>query len=166
MKKVFLATIVALVAFSSCKKSKVEDEKKPVEKTIVGSWFSGGDNVAPLLANHLKIDSVVANFLSNNTYKVFSYTKGTPTEFTGIYTQTKPESGTIWNIKLEQSKPIAVTSEGIFEITEAGGTFKMTYEVVQTEPSIGVTPPTVKDGFGSSGGGKLGKTNVQKYVKR
>lgn len=165
MKKVFLATIVALVAFSSCKKSKVEDEKKPVEKTIVGSWFSGGDNVAPLLVT-FEIDSVVANFMSNNTYKVFSYTKGTPTQYTGTYTQTKPETGTIWNIKLEQSKPSAITSEGIFEITEAGGTLKMTYEVVQTEPSMQLTPPTVKDGFGSSNGGKLGKTNVQKYVKR
>lgn len=166
MKKILLAAMIVLVAFNSCKKSEVEDEKKPAEKTIVGSWFSGGDNVSSLLVKYFKVDSVVADFMSNNTYKVISYTKGAATQYTGTYTQTKPESGTIWNIKLEQSKPTAVTSEGIFEITEAGETFKMTYEVVQTQPSIQATPPTAKDGFGSSNGGALGKTNIQKFVKR
>ena len=42
----------------------------------------------------------------------------------------------------------------------------MKYEVVQTEPNIGATPPTASAGFGSSNGGALGQSNVQKFVKR
>ena len=41
----------------------------------------------------------------------------------------------------------------------------MYYEIVQTNPDIGATPPTPEAGFGSSSGGVLGMTNVQKYVR-
>jgi len=41
----------------------------------------------------------------------------------------------------------------------------MQYEIVQTEPDLGNVPPTVTGGFGSSNGGTLGTSNVQKYVR-
>ena len=67
---------------------------------------------------------------------------------------------------MNQSTPSAVTSEGIFEITKVGEGYTMRYEVVQTEPDIGATPPTATAGFGSSNGGALGQMNIQKFVKR
>lgn len=42
----------------------------------------------------------------------------------------------------------------------------MKYEVVQTEPNIGSTPPTPEGGFGSTNGGAIGDINIQKFVKR
>lgn len=167
MKKLIFILIAVATVFSACKKSDVEDVYKPAEDGLVGKWASKGSDVAPLLVNYFNVDSVTADFKTNNTYAVVSYSKGVPTNYVGIYVQTKPVSGTIWTIKLNQSTPTAVTSEGIFEITAVGTTsFKMKYEVVQTEPNIGATPPTATAGFGSSSGGALGQMNVQNFVKR
>lgn len=68
---------------------------------------------------------------------------------------------------MEQSSPAAVTSEGIFEITQDATVktkYTLKYEVVQTTPSIGATAPTATAGFGSSSGGTLGTMNVQTFV--
>ena len=166
MRKLFIILIAVATVFSDCKKSEVEDVYNPTDDGLVGNWVSKGADVAPLLVNYFKVDSITANFQSNNTYKVVSYSKGVPTNYAGTFVQTKPASGAIWNIKLNQSTPTAVTSEGIFEITKVGQGYTRKYEVVQTEPNIGATPPTAAAGFGSSSGGALGQMNVQKFVKR
>jgi hypothetical protein len=130
---------------------------------IVGEWYSSGSNVAVLLSYYFKVDSIYANFKANNTYHVESFSKGAKTTYEGVFVQTIPTTGTIWTIVLNQSTPTAVTSEGIFEITKATAGYTMKYEVVQTTPSIGATPPTVSGGFGSSSAGAYGTTNVQTF---
>ena len=166
MKKLIFILIAVATLFSACDRSEVEDVYNPAEDGIVGNWLSKGADVAPLLATYFKVDSITADFKSNNTYAVTSYAAGVPTNYVGTYAQKKSGTGAIWTIELNQSTPTAVTSEGIFEITKAGTGYTMKYEVVQTEPNIGATPPTASAGFGSSNGGALGQSNVQKFVKR
>ncbi len=142
--------------------------KKPYNASndgIVGEWQSSGANVAVLLSTYFSIDSIYANFNDNNTYLVESFSNGAKTTYSGVYTQTKSSTGSIWTIKLEQSTPTAVTSEGIFEVTSSNSVYTMKYEVVQTSPSIGATPPTPEAGFGSSNGGLLLTMNVQTFVR-
>lgn len=127
-----------------------------------GTWLSAGANVAPLLAGApFNIDSIKANFATNQTYTVTSYSGGTQTVLTGTYLQAASSVGAIWNITVNQTSPSALTSEGIFEVSGNN----MTYEIVQTQPAIGVAPPTAVLGFGSTGGGAFGMANIQKYVR-
>ncbi|VBB43420.1 exported hypothetical protein [uncultured Paludibacter sp.] len=132
---------------------------------IVGSWISKDENVSVLLKTYFAIDSITAKFKSDNTYLVESYSSGAKTTYVGTYVQTKPTSGTIWTIVLNQSSPTAVKSEGIFEVTGTTPNFTMKYEVAQTEPNIGATPPTTEAGFGSTNGGALSTWNVQTFVR-
>ena len=64
-------------------------------------------------------------------------------------------------ITVNQSSPAALTSEGIFEVTDN----TMKYEIVQTSPDISAVPPTAAAGFGSTNGGALGESNVQVYER-
>ena len=129
---------------------------------VQGTWLSAGANVAGLLAGApFNIDSIRAEFSTNLTYTVTSYSGGTPTVLTGTYAQSESGVGAIWNITVNQTAPSALTSEGIFEVTGDN----MTYEIVQTQPDIGVAPPTAAGGFGSTGGGAFGTLNIQKYVR-
>ncbi len=168
MKKLIFIFVAAMAfAFSACEESDEKDLYNPATDGVVGVWQSSGTNVAVLLKTYFKVDSVYANFNANNTYLVESFASGTKTTYSGVFTQTKSTTGNIWTIKLEQSTPTAVTSEGIFEITQDAKVttkYTMKYEVVQTSPSIGATAPTPTAGFGSSSGGTLGTMNVQNFV--
>lgn len=166
MKKIFAFMILFAFVFAACEKSDEETTYNPSTDGIIGEWYSSGTDVAVLLSYYFTIDSIYAKFESNNTYLVESYTvSGTKTTYVGTYTQTKSTTGTIWNITLNQSSPTAVVSEGIFQVTETSGKYKMQYEVAQTTPSIGATAPTATAGFGSTSGGALGTNNIQKFVK-
>lgn len=134
------------------------------ELGIIGEWYSSGANVAGLLTAYFNVDSIYAQFNPDQTYVVESYdADGVLTEYLGTYTQTKSDVGNIYTIELNQSAPSAVTSEGIFEVYTDGGDYDMQYEVVQTQPDLGNSAPTPDGGFGSSNGGALGDTNVQKF---
>lgn len=124
-----------------------------------GKWKSFP--VAPILATFA--DSIIAEFKTNNTYEVFQWKDGAKIELTGTYVQTKSGVGNIYTIKLNQTSPTAITAEGIFEVSEDNESMK--YEIIQTEPSLGVAPPTAADGFGSSGGGAFGTINIQEYKR-
>lgn len=170
MKKLFFILIAAVAfAFTACEESEEIDVYNPTTDGLIGEWQSSGANVAALLKVYFKVDSIYANFKDNNTYLVESFSAGAKTTYAGVFTQTKSTTGAIWTIKLEQSTPTAVTSEGIFEITTVKSTtvdnYTMKYEVVQTTPSIGATPPTPAAGFGSSNGGALLLMNVQNFAK-
>lgn len=165
MKKLFFILISVALIVSACKKSEEVEVYNPSTDGVVGTWISEGSNVSVLLQTYFAIDSITATFESNNTYLVESYSAGAKTTYAGTYVQTKPSSGTIWTIVLNQSTPTAVTSEGIFEITGTSPNFTMKYEVAQTEPNIGATAPTVEGGFGSTSGGALSTWNVQTFVK-
>lgn len=166
MKKAIIFGLLLAVVFTGCEKSEDDGpETDPQKIGIVGEWYSSGENVALLLSFYFKVDSIYAKFESNNTYLVESFSEGAKTTYTGTFAQEKSGTGTIWNITLNQSSPTAVTSEGIFDVSTTTDPYTMQYEVVQTQPNIQATPPTAEEGFGSSNGGQLGTSNIQKFVK-
>ncbi|MBK8625252.1 MAG: hypothetical protein IPN86_06745 [Saprospiraceae bacterium] len=62
------------------------------------------------------VDSIIAEFKTNNTYSVNQWKDGTKTVLIGTYTQTKSSVGSIYTIKLNQSSPTALTAEGILKL--------------------------------------------------
>ncbi len=157
----------AMLSFTSCDKEEDDDpiDEEPTPEGLVGNWISEGENVAPLLID-FNIAKIIADFDENGTYVVESYDPDdVMTELVGTYVMEESEVEDIWNITLSQSSPTSLTSEGIFQIIETDNGREMRYEVVQTDPSLGFAPPTAEEGFGSTGGGDLGETNVQYYVE-
>ena len=119
---------------------------QPCEVGVQGKWQSSGDNVAPLLVALFATDSIYAEFNTDNTYLVEQYdTSGTKLTLEGTYTQKESGVGNIWEITVNQSSPAALTSEGIFEVTDN----TMKYEIVQTSPDISAVPPTAAAGSGA-----------------
>lgn len=168
MKKASKLTLYALMltmAIGACKRQDADDNNNtgPQPVGLQGKWQSSKQNVAPLLVTLFQIDSIYVEFRTNNTYEVRQWNREgvqLPT-LSGTYTQSKSNVGNIWTIRVEQTQPSAIISEGIFEITDN----TMKYEVVQTQPDIQAVPPTPQGGFGSTNGGALGTLNVQTYVK-
>jgi hypothetical protein len=176
MKKLIFTTLaVALLCsagmFSSCSKSDEDNDKQewvynPAEDGIIGEWLSEGTNVAPLLSSYFSVVRINATFNKDNTYSVQSIDQEQiTTNYVGTYVQTKSSVSGIWTIKLNQTTPSVGASEGIFQITSSEDGYLLTYEVVQTEPDISAIPPTATTGFGSTNGGVLGNTNIQKFVR-
>jgi hypothetical protein len=129
---------------------------------IIGSWDTY--DVSPLLAG-LGITSISAEFRGDQSYTVISSAAGAESTLEGTYTVSADATNGIYSITLDQTSPSNLTSEGIFEVYVAS-TDSMWYEVAQTDPGIvGVTPPTVSAGFGSTSGGAFGETNIQKYLR-
>lgn len=162
-----ILSLAAVVSLSAC-----SEDEDPVDNNqnnndpvgIQGEWYSSGDNVAPLLSALFGTDSIYIKFNTDLSYSVEQYdTSGAKLELSGTYIQTESNVGSIWTIEVNQTSPAVLTSEGIFEID--GST--MQYEIVQTDPDIGATPPTAATGFGTSasGGTPLGAFNIQKYVR-
>lgn len=167
MKKiVFIFGMLALGSslISSCKKDETTtDNSNNASVGIQGKWQSSKANVAPLLVTLFKVDSIYAEFNTNNTYTVKQW-DNTGTQLatlSGTYSQEKSTTGTVWTIKINQTSPAALTSEGIFEYKND----TLRYEIVQTTPDIGAVKPTPEKGFGSTNNGALGAMNVQKYLK-
>ena len=77
---------------------------------------------------------------------------------TGTWTaDTSTEPGVV---SLEQEEPYEAKASGIFAVDGA----VLTYEVVQTEPDYGFSPPTPQGGFGSTNGPGVGPgDNVQTF---
>ena len=144
---------------------------------LVGTWFSGGQDVAPLFKIPLlAVDSIVANFNAQGGYSVTSYsiTQGNIT-YTGSYTVAKSAKDTlgapIYTIDLRQATPAVARAQGIYNIQTSVSPARMLYEVVQTETPSG-TAPTPETGFGSSKDvvgnvlTTLGLSNIQVFRKR
>ena len=128
---------------------------------ITGSWLSEDDDVSDILVG-FGFTSVSATFNSDGTYAVAATNSGGNTfDFTGTFTVgTTTNPGTIVT---EQATPTVVTAEGIWQVV--GDT--LTYEVAQTSPDQGFTPPTPEAGFGSTGGpGVAAGSNVQIYQRQ
>lgn len=155
-----------VIGFTACDKEDGDDDIDP-SKGIIGEWYSSGDNVALLLQGApFFTDSIYAKMNDNGSYRVESYdADGVMTLFTGVFVQEESGTGDIWNITLTQSVPYSATSEGIFEIYWDENPIRMQYEVLQTEPALGFTPPTPAGGFGSTAGGAFGQTNVQVFLR-
>ncbi|MFC1852319.1 hypothetical protein ACFL27_19145 [candidate division CSSED10-310 bacterium] len=149
----------------SCGDDDDDDNDNTQQEEIVGKWLSSGDDVSVLLAS-LGFVSIGAQFNENNTYTVDATdNQGAVTQFVGTYVVAKSSVGNIYTITLSQSSPTVLTSEGIYEIDSSTDPDEMMYEIVQTSPDIGATPPTPDGGFGSTNGGALGDMNVQKYIR-
>lgn len=133
---------------------------------LLGTWESKGADVAPLLAgNPFNYTQITAKFMESS-YVVTAVDKDMKsTSFTGTWQAAKSSVMGIWDITLNQSMPSAVVSKGIYQIDVNAMPNRMTYEVVQVQPDIMVTPPTAMGGFGSTQGGKLGMSLVQKYSR-
>ncbi|MEQ1505183.1 MAG: hypothetical protein ABMB14_23320 [Myxococcota bacterium] len=128
--------------------------------TIVGDWVSAGDDRSPLFAaDPFAYQRVDATFEADGSYVVTTVTPdGAAIDLVGSYTV--DDGTTPATIALSQQTPYVAEAEGIYAVD--GGT--MTYEVVQTVPDYGFTPPTPATGFGSTGGpGFDAGANVQIY---
>lgn len=164
MKKHAIAAALVLSVFglAACD----EESTGVVDETdeIVGTWLSAGDDVATGLATFFAIDSIVATFEDDQTYTVLQYAGGSdqPGTLTGTYVVGDQPEGQIREITLTQNVPSALTAEGIFRVT--GST--MRYEVIQSQPDIGATAPTVSGGFGSTvAAGATTDLWIQDYVR-
>lgn len=142
-----------------------EETVQLAELGIVGEWYSSGDNVAQLLIRQYNVDSIHAKFEGDQTYLVESYdVDGVKTTYKGTFTQEKSDVEGIYTITLDQSEPSAVTSEGIFALFPEEEGYDLKYEVLQTQPSLNMAPPTPEGGFGSSADGNLGPMNIQQFI--
>jgi hypothetical protein len=134
---------------------------------IHGTWVSEGANVAPGLAALFGTTRITAVFRANNTYEVEERRgpNDPPIVLRGTYMTEASAAGDIRTITLTQTEPTTLTAAGIYEVTLNRNS--MRYEVIQTEPFIGATPPSPAGGFGSTaiGGTATGPTWIQTYVR-
>jgi len=102
---------------------------------------------------------VSADFHADGTYDVYSQdADGQGADFSGTYGVVL--STTPHTIVLQQTAPYAATSEGIYQVDSA----QLQYEIVQTLPDYGFTPPTA---FGTTDGpGVSPGTNVQLFERQ
>ncbi|MEJ2678082.1 MAG: hypothetical protein P8174_03280 [Gemmatimonadota bacterium] len=162
-KRAFLGVLVlAVLGLAACGSKDSTGPANQVDE-LVGTWFSGGSNVAPGLAA-VGVDSILATFNEDQTYTVINYAGGSQATLTGTWQAGTQAEGQIRSITVDQIQPSALTAEGIFQVTGTA----MTYEVIQVEPALqGVTAPTVSGGFGSTTIGGVANSNyIQHYVKR
>ncbi len=163
---IYSLLIVAVAMWGySCGESSTGNGDGDVE-AIVGAWVSeGATHVALGLQQLSKTARIDAEFAENGTYNVVATdSTGSEVTFTGAYELGEETASGIRTITLTQATPSSVTSEGIFQIESD----MMTYEVIQTEPTVGAEAPTVEGGFGSTlvGGTNYGTYWVQVFEKQ
>jgi len=139
------------------------------QQPIIGTWLSEGADVAPLLAgapfNNVKI---TATFKDDGTYSVVSIdTSNKEIDYAGTY-QIMPSSvGNIIQIRVSQVMPSTAQAEGMYQVDTSQTPQRMQYEVVQTQPTNGLQPPTPDKGFGSTlYNGMQISTLIQKYSRQ
>ncbi len=111
-------------------------------------------------------DSIVADFKDNGDYSMVFWQNGTPSTYSGTCVRTPSGVADLFAIQIEQTVPTASKHSGIFQLLDAGK--RMALEIVQTQPSIGATPPEATQGLGSTkfNGLSLGNKNIQEFRKR
>ena len=130
---------------------------------IEGEWQSSGTNVSTFLSAFSGIDSVYAKFDGNLSYRIEHFdTAGVKTVYLGTYEQNISDTTDYLHVLFTQTSPSAALKEGIAEVYLAQPD-SLYLEVVQINPYIGVLPPTVGEGFGSSSEGALERTNIQRF---
>ncbi len=139
------------------------------QSQLSGTWLSQGADVAPLLAgppfNNVKI---TATFNADNTYSVVGIDKDNKeVDYSGTFTATPSAVMGIYDITLSQVMPSTATAQGMYQIDTTVTPARMQYEVVQTQPTNGLTPPDATKGFGSTiYNGMQISTLIQKYSRQ
>lgn len=132
------------------------------DPAIVGEWVSQGDDLSDLFSSStFGYESVTALFRANGSYSVEIIAEDDTYSLSGSYTvNTSTEPATIVLQQADAGDGDEATAKGIWSVSGS----KLTYEVVQTIPDYGYTPPTPSTGFGSTSGPNLSSgINVQTY---
>jgi len=155
---------VVLLLMVSCDPEEIITPDDP-KLAITGVWTAGGTDIAPLLAD--SITQITMRFKADSTYIIeITNSSGLNSSSSGIFSVDKDGGlNDIYPVSLSQTLPSGATLKGIFEINEVIEPEEMTFELVQTTPNIGFTPPTAGDGFGSTNNGDLGTTNISRFQR-
>jgi hypothetical protein len=157
------------LALSGCGSATDSSVGGGMQDPLIGTWVSAGADVAPLLAgppfNNVMI---TATFSADGTYSVDGVdTMSKHLAYTGTYQTMSSSVAGIVTIELHQVQPQTATAEGMFQIDTSMTPARMQYEVVQTQPTNGLTPPVPEKGFGSTiYNGKQISTLIQKYTQK
>ena len=141
----------------------------PQQQPLYGSWVSQGADVAPLLAgapfNNTKI---TATFKDDGSYSVVSFdTSNKEIDYAGTYQIMPSTVSNIIQIRCSQVMPSTAQAEGMYQIDMSTTPARMQYEVVQTQPTNGLQPPSPDKGFGSTiYNGTQISTLIQKYSRQ
>jgi hypothetical protein len=133
------------------------------------TWLSQGADVAPLLAGPpFNNTRITATFRDDGTYSVVSIdTANKEIDYAGTYMTMPSTVSGILTIRCSQVAPSTATAEGMFQIDTTTAPARMQYEVVQTQPTNGLQPPTPDQGFGSTlYNGKQIATLIQKFTRQ
>lgn len=139
------------------------------QQQLTGTWLSQGADVAPLLAGPpFNNTSIKATFNSDGTYTVVSVDTSNKTiNYAGTYVLMPTSVQGLVSITANQSMPSNAVAQGIYQIDTSVMPAHMQYEVVQTQPTNGLTPPSPEKGFGSTiYNGKQISTLIQKYTRQ
>ena len=161
MKKLtYLLMLLLFLSFAACSSDDNGTEPIPEPDPWLGTWLSEGSNVAPILVNLFKYDSVKVTMNEDKTVKLETHIQGGAwSEINGVFNVTKSTTGDVHSISIDYS---AFAQSGIVQIIK-GTPDQMKLEVVQTTPDIGAVPRTPQSGFGSDPA--LGNLNIQVYVR-
>jgi len=163
-----MALMAGLFVFVACDDDDDDDDDntgpvETIEDMVVGEWLSAGDDVAALLVTYFSIDSVVVTFNENQTVTTNKHVIDTGWSMDeGTWSIVESDEGAIHTIHIDYTAPVAYSQDGIIRVVE-GTEDVMTLEVVQTDPDIQATVPTVDGGFGVDP--TLTDMNVQTYRK-
>ncbi len=164
-----LAAAVAGMMLAGCGNAVDVNGTGMQQQPIIGTWVSQGADVAPLLAgapfNNVKI---TATFKNDGSYSVVGIdSSNKEIDYTGTYQIMQSGVGNIIQIRLSQVMPSTAQADGMYQIDTSQTPNRMQYEVVQTQPTNGLTPPTPDKGFGSTVyNGMQISTLIQKYSRQ
>ena len=130
---------------------------------LVGKWLSQGADLSTLFAaDPFNYTKVTVTFRSDLGYTASVVDKDSKTgTVTGTYSADDGTSPS--TIALTQTTPYDALASGLYSVDGD----VLTYEVVQTSPDYGYTPPTPKGGFGSTSGPSIQPgDNVQTYRRQ
>ncbi|MDB4967392.1 MAG: hypothetical protein JWN44_3081 [Myxococcales bacterium] len=165
-----LAAAVAGMMMAGCGNAVDMGPGGTMQSALQGhTWLSEGADVAPLLAgppfNNVKI---TAAFNPDNSYDVVGTDKDNKViNYKGTYTTMESGVPGIVTIKLTQTLPTPTVADGMYQIDTSVTPPRLIYEVVQTQPTNGLQPPTADKGFGSTiYNGKPIATLIQKFSRQ
>ncbi len=134
------------------------DTSSAPDPALSGAWTSQGADISTLFASDpFNIVLVQVTFRANGSYSAYTQDDaGQGASLAGTYTVDLGSSP--HPIVLTQTEPYSATSEGLYAVDSG----VLTYEVVQTVPDYGFTPPS--GSFGTTTGPNITPgVNVQTY---